>query len=255
MPAKERIELAGAAVGVLRSALLVGAVLAVLIQPSLLLGLLERAGVEEFEFFGAKGKTRLNQVVNRLEEANQAKGKLEVQLKETSDALNAAIAARDRNAGPPTRGITPEAATRGIDAAQLARLQEQNSAALLQAEATRAQAQTTLANNRLAITQARRVEAPPAGRYLVIYSSDPTLAAARDTGRAATALGYDNTRIYFRNGFFASTLEFQSRAEADAALLKARSINRYARDAYVRPIDTWCPGAVQRADGVIECQA
>ncbi len=105
-------------------------------------------------------------------------------------------------------------------------------------------------------TQAQ-VRAIPVGSqaqsgYLVVFGADSKLEPAQDQAKRGQALGLGPGEIFLRQGYFRSVVRYSTSPEAKAALPRIRAINKYAADAYVVNIATWCPAPAPKA-GYQDC--
>lgn len=92
----------------------------------------------------------------------------------------------------------------------------------------------------------------PAGTWGVVFGGDTTLEAAKhEADKTAEKMGLGTGEIFRRAGSFRSVKVYVSRADAEDALGRARSIRP---SVYVVNMSTWCPTSVPR-DGYFECSA
>lgn len=89
------------------------------------------------------------------------------------------------------------------------------------------------------------------GGYAVVFGGDTDLPHARKQVEAAQRLGIPGT-IYFRQRSYRSVVLYPTSHEANAAVGRISQVNRYAADAYVVSLRSWCPAPEQR-DGYSDC--
>lgn len=101
-------------------------------------------------------------------------------------------------------------------------------------------------------TSSSQPVAERAGPWGVVFGGDTTLEAARhEVTETAKRMGIGQGQVYHRQGSFRSVGVYDSRADAEDALGKARAVRA---SSYVVNMSTWCPTNEPKT-GYVECSA
>lgn len=241
MAAKDRFETLGAGFDVAKQLIIVGCIVALVIKPALFIDFLHRAGVEEFEGFGAKIKPALAHTAADIVKLRDANRTLTERLAATEAQLADAIAAVPSGVSAPL--LAAADATR-----------QENAAAVETSAAVSQRAEQTLDIWAPTIASAEGSVPRVLPRFLVVFGGDTTAASGRDELRRAARAGFAPTRLYLRGGSFRSAVEFTTREAAAAALPGIRALSPTAREAAVREFTVFCPNPVPIASDLTECK-
>jgi hypothetical protein len=87
------------------------------------------------------------------------------------------------------------------------------------------------------------------GIWGIVVSADKELRDTQNKVRDVQALGYQNVKIYNRQNWLRTVVEFSDFAEAQAALPKLRS---FRSSSYLVNINKWCPSRSE-SNGMWQC--
>ncbi len=108
--------------------------------------------------------------------------------------------------------------------------------------------QHTISSNAVIVNKVQD-ELNNGGVWGVVFASDASIEAAQDEIRYAKSHNIPNTSIYLRHGSYASVSVVNTKDEANQVLKKA-GIRR--SDAFIVPMETWCPNANSK-NGYLDC--
>lgn len=261
MAIKDLVELWKSIFELLKSVAIVFVVVALFVFPQLVHRALTGIGVAEFDLWGFKGKTALAKVATDLQEAQVVSSDLAHKLDASDAALKRLVAENDdmRRRQAPARG--PDGKTVANHAqsiapsydAEVRALLTQNSDSLKRATEFRAQAGKALAQNAGVISSAQELTAKGDQRWIVIFGSDVSDAAAQTELKRAADKGFDTAFVCLKRGRYRSVIEFGSQNAATQALPQIRALSETAREAYVVNLGVWCPKLEKRSDKLFEC--
>ena len=90
-------------------------------------------------------------------------------------------------------------------------------------------------------------EVASTGNWGIVFGGDVNYSSARDEIERANRIGYNQARIYFREGSYRSVVPFGSRESARDALSEVRELS-FNKDAYLVNLANWCPNPVIQED-------
>ena len=109
----------------------------------------------------------------------------------------------------------------------------------------------SLASQTSILQNADPKDIPAQGPWAIVISADKKLDPdARDELKKAQALGYQNIKIYNRQGLLRTVVEFPTFTQGQDALPKLRSLHG---SAYLVNMSKWCPSPKQEQDIVWQC--
>jgi hypothetical protein len=121
------------------------------------------------------------------------------------------------------------------------------------AEAAQANAGQTLAANAAQIGAAQQATAS-SGSWAVVFGADTTADAAKQEIDRAQAKKFEEVKLYLRQDWYLSVIEFPTREAAIAALPQIKNLSRYSGGAYIVNLSNWCPSSTQGSDNVLVCK-
>jgi len=111
--------------------------------------------------------------------------------------------------------------------------------------------QASLATQESVLQTARPQNGIGTGAWGAVVSSDKDLQEARFEVKRAQQLGYQNTRLYDRQNWFRTVIEFPNVADAQAALPTLRA--KIRNTTYLVEMAKWCPEKTDDSQGVLKC--
>lgn len=249
MAAKDTVELLHSVFELLKSMTLVFVFVALFAFPSLVQHALEGIGVAEFDLWGFKGKTALAKVAVDLQEAQVVQKELSQKLAASDTELKRLIAENDELRRRPNARVSGVPLADGAVHALLAR----NDEALKRANFFQTQAEKALEQNATIISLAKQQASRGDQRWIVIFGSDTSEAAALLEIERAIDAGFDSAYVCLKGGRYRSVVEFPSLDLANSTLSKIRSLSPTAREAYVVNLGSWCPRLEKRNAKLFEC--
>jgi len=111
--------------------------------------------------------------------------------------------------------------------------------------------QASLATQESVLQIARPQNAVGTGAWGAVISSDKDLQEAQFEVKRAQQLGYQNTRLYDRDNWVRTVVEFPGVAEAQAALPTLRA--KIRNTIYLVEMAKWCPEKTDNGQGVMKC--
>jgi hypothetical protein len=111
--------------------------------------------------------------------------------------------------------------------------------------------QASLATQESVLQTARSQNAVGTGAWGAVVSSDKDLQEAQFEVKKAQQVGYQNTRLYDRQNWFRTVIEFASAADAQAALPALRA--KIRNTTYLVEMVKWCPEKTDDGRGVLKC--
>lgn len=229
---RERLDLAKAAMALVRDIGIALLLILLLIWPATVASRLESAGFTEGAVGTFTWKSRVNDSSQALQALALENDKLKRQLAENDAKL------RDlgRNAG-------------GAVKAQITDLVAKNAQVQSASQVAAASARAALADNQAVIAQAAgKSEAAPT--WAIVMGGDPTLPGARDELSKAGKAGLPNPRIYYREKSFRTVSVVPADTETTEILERARKSMRPS--SYPVRLDGWCPNPIPR-EGFLVC--
>jgi len=207
----------------------------------------ERQAVEQSV---AESSDALQQNAAALRSAQRELGALRASYDSTAEALRASQAALQELQQRSPAGAVPSASA---------------AASRVLAQRALSGGQTTLdslSQTRVQLEQAAKstagaISVLPRGatggdRFAIVFGADRPRDQANDQLALAQRLRAGELLLFRRQGLFRSAALFATRAEANRHLPAFRALNRYAADAYVVDLATWCPG-VEPTGEVVDC--
>jgi len=111
----------------------------------------------------------------------------------------------------------------------------------------------SLAAQASVIQKASPSEVTDSGSWGIVISGDKKLDPdAKDEVAKATNAGFSNVKIYDRQNWLRTVVEFSSFADAQAALPQLRAIPNHA-SAYLVNMAKWCPTRKDAGNGILQC--
>jgi hypothetical protein len=229
---RERLDLAKAAMALVRDCGIALLLVVLLIWPGAIAGRLESAGFTEGVVGAFTWKSRVKDSSQALQALASENDKLKRQLAENDAKL---------------RDLAKTAG--GAAQAQISDLVAKNAQVQSASQVAVATARAALADNQAVIAQAAgKAEAAPV--WAIVMGGDPTLPAASDEISRAEKAGLPNPRIYLRNRSYRTVAIVPPGAETTEVLDQAR--RRMRPDAYPVRLDGWCPNPITK-DGFVIC--
>lgn len=214
----------------LRSIVVFGVILFVLVRPSFVSDWMKATNLDEVDLPGAKFKRGLAQVDQSAKELQVAVTKLEERLEASQKAL--------------------EQAATGPNAGKVQETIEANEKVIEAAQATKAGASQTLQRNSTEIGDAQKALQ---GEWGVVFGADTSVDSAEPEVERARHQGLSNTVIFRRQDWFRSTVIFGSREDALSALPTIKALSANSSGAYIVNLPTWCPNKSEIRRGLIAC--
>ena len=216
-----------------RQLLVVTVIIVLIFQPAAFKKTLSALGIKKIDIAGAElelaqdTSEKTGEAVQRLEEATK-------NTKSTLEQLDAAIQLTNN----------PE---------QKRKLEEVRAdlSTTLEATSTAEQKLTTsLAVQNAVLENVAPQDVQASGSWGIVVSADKDDSEAQHEVRKAKDLGYQNVKVYSRQKWLRTVVEFSNFAEAQAALPKLRSL----RDSsYLVNINKWCPSRQEQANAMWQC--
>lgn len=111
--------------------------------------------------------------------------------------------------------------------------------------------QASIAAQESVLQIARPQNAAGTGSWGAVVSSDKKLDEAQFEVKRAQQLGYQNTRLYDRQNWLRTVIEFPNVAEAQAALPTLRA--KIRNTVYLVDMSEWCPERKDAGQGIVQC--
>jgi hypothetical protein len=242
MPAKDVVDLWKSIFELAKGVLIAALIVLFVAVPSLINEGLAAIGIKEFDLWGVNVTLaeRLQQTTDLLDRVTKERDENAQRLKQISE----------RNPGivqPGTVAVPSDTKVQEVVAA--------NNGAIRAADVTQTQTAQTLTTVAQTLAAAQSTAAPTTGLWGVVFGADSTEQAGKPELERAKKAGLSPVRLYLRQNWYRSVVEFPSQESARAALGMIRGLSTGAQKAYVVPITTWCPNRMQRSVDLIECPA
>ena len=111
--------------------------------------------------------------------------------------------------------------------------------------------QASLATQESVLQYARPQNAVDTGTWGVVISADKDTQEAQFEVKRAQQLGYQNARLYARDNWLRTVVEFPNVTDAQAALPALRS--KIRNTIYLVEMSKWCPIRKETSPGVLQC--
>jgi len=109
---------------------------------------------------------------------------------------------------------------------------------------------TSLAAQSTILQNVEPQDVQASGAWGIVISADKEKGEAQHEVGKAQGLGYQNVRVYDRQKWLRTVVEFSNFAEAQAALTKLRALHN---SAYLVNINKWCPSRSEQGNGIWQC--
>jgi hypothetical protein len=261
MPAKDVVDLWKSIFELAKGVLIAALIVLFVAVPSLINEGLAAIGIKEFDLWGLKGSTALVKVADQLQDQKQVNVTLAERLQQTTDLLDRVTKERDENAqrlkqiSERNPGIVQPGTVAVPSDTKVQEVVAANNGAIRAADVTQTQTAQTLTTVAQTLAAAQSTAAPTTGLWGVVFGADSTEQAGKPELERAKKAGLSPVRLYLRQNWYRSVVEFPSQESARAALGMIRGLSTGAQKAYVVPITTWCPNRMQRSVDLIECPA
>ena len=109
---------------------------------------------------------------------------------------------------------------------------------------------TSLAAQSTILQNVEPQDVQASGAWGIVISADKEKGEAQHEVGKAQGLGYQNVKVYDRQKWLRTVVEFSNFAEAQAALTKLRALHN---SAYLVNINKWCPSRSEQGNGIWQC--